>query len=118
MPDDEQTIRDLIAEWHRASAAGDLFRVLELMADDVVFLGCGRPPMRGKEAFAADFRGVGQQFRMDGTNDIQEIRISGDTAYCWNHVSVTLTPIEGGAPLRRSGHTLTIFRKQADGRWV
>ena len=33
---DEQKIRDLIAEWHRASMAGDLARVLTLMAEDVV----------------------------------------------------------------------------------
>jgi ketosteroid isomerase-like protein len=29
-----------------------------------------------------------------------------------------MTPLQGGSPTRRSGYTLTIFRKQADGAWV
>ena len=53
MDRDEQAIRSVIATWMEASAAGDLARVLALMDDDVVFLGPGRPPMRGKDGFAA-----------------------------------------------------------------
>ena len=49
---DEQAIRDLVATWMSASAAGDHERVLGLMDDDVVFLLPGRPPMRGNAAFA------------------------------------------------------------------
>ena len=40
---DEQAIRDLVALWHRATAAGDVDTVLGLMADDVVFLVAGQP---------------------------------------------------------------------------
>jgi len=46
MSADEQAIRDAVAAWMKASADGDLPRVLALMDDDVVFLGPGRPPMR------------------------------------------------------------------------
>jgi uncharacterized protein (TIGR02246 family) len=38
---DEQAIRDLVASWHRATAAGDVDAVLALMADDVIFLVAG-----------------------------------------------------------------------------
>lgn len=38
MRDDKQLIRDLIATWQRATAAGDLPQLLSLMAEDVVFL--------------------------------------------------------------------------------
>ena len=65
-----------------ASARGDLPRVLELMADDVVFLGAGRPPMRGKEAFAAASRAMGGTMRMDKSADVQEVRVFGDWVYC------------------------------------
>ena len=34
-----------------ATAAGDVARILPLMAEDVVFLGAGRSPMRGRRAF-------------------------------------------------------------------
>jgi uncharacterized protein (TIGR02246 family) len=46
MSTDEQSIRDLIATWHRATAAGHVEAVLQLMAEDVVFLIAGQPPPR------------------------------------------------------------------------
>ena len=48
MRSDEQAIRDLIANWARASAAGDLPQILSAMSEDVVFLTPGNPPMRGR----------------------------------------------------------------------
>ena len=55
---DEQAIRELVATWLRASRAGDTETVLGLMADDVVFLVPGHPPMRGRAAFAAGQAGL------------------------------------------------------------
>src|SRR5258706_9439230 len=117
MQDDGQAIRDLIAKWHAATAAGDLAQLLSLMADDVVFLQPGQPPMR-KDDFAASFQTALQHIRIESSSAIQELQIAADWAYCWNLLSVTVTPIQAGAPVRRSGYTLTIFRKQADGAWV
>jgi len=53
MEDDEQAIRRLVATWLAASKAGDTATVAGLMAEDVVFLTPGQPPMRGRAAFAA-----------------------------------------------------------------
>jgi uncharacterized protein (TIGR02246 family) len=50
MNDDERAIRNLVADWLAASRAGDHAKVLSLVADDVVFLIPGQPPMRGKTA--------------------------------------------------------------------
>jgi uncharacterized protein (TIGR02246 family) len=55
--------------------------------------------------------------QLDGTSDIQEIQVIGDWAYMRNHLDMTMTP-ERGEPVRRRGYTLTILRKQANGRWV
>ena len=116
---DEQQIRELVSNWHRFSAAGELTKILGLMAEDVVFLVPGRPPMRGRDEFAASFRTVMQQFRMESTGDIEELRVAGDWAYCWTNLSIIMTPLAGGgAPVRRSGNTLTIFRRNTDGSWV
>ena len=46
MSNEEQEIRQLASTWMTASKAGDVETVLSLMADDVVFLMAGRPPMR------------------------------------------------------------------------
>ena len=118
MDSDEQAIRNLVATWMSASAAGDRDRVLELMADDVVFLVAGRSPIRGKAAFAAAQDAL-KGMRIEAASDIQEVRVFGDWAYCWNHLSVTMRSLQAGSPMRRrAGYTLTILRKQPDGAWV
>ena len=76
MADDKQMIRDLIDDWARASAAGDLEKILSLMDKDAVFLVAGRAPMRGREAFGEQFKQVIEQVRMDVSSDIQEIEVS------------------------------------------
>ena len=115
MSDDERAIRELIATWMRASQAGDVHTVLGLMTDDVVFMVPGREPF-GKEMFANAAQGM-KDVRMEGTSDIRELQVLGDWAYLRGYLQVTMTP-PGGAPLRRTGYTLTILRKQPDGRWL
>jgi uncharacterized protein (TIGR02246 family) len=118
MNSDEKAIRDLISTWQSATAADDLPRVLELMAEDVVFLVAGHPPMRGRDQYAAAARANAGKVRFDGSSEIQEIRVFGDWAYTWTQLSVTTMPIAGGEPTLRKGPTLSIFRKQEDGAWV
>ncbi|HEY7610339.1 MAG TPA: SgcJ/EcaC family oxidoreductase [Alphaproteobacteria bacterium] len=114
MTDDERAIRDLVETWMAASKAGDTAKVLSLMTDDAVFMVPGRAPF-GKEAFAAAAQGQAD-FEFDGSSDIRELKVLGDWAYLRNYLAVTMTP-RGGKPVRRSGHTLTILRKEA-GRWL
>ena len=116
MTQDEQAIRELVATWMAASKRGDTETVLSLMADDVLFMVPGREPF-GKEEFAAAARGM-TDIRIEGTSEIQEIEVNGDRAYLRNRLTITVTP-EGGEPLlQRSGYTLSILRKEKDGRWV
>jgi uncharacterized protein (TIGR02246 family) len=118
MSSDEQAIRAAVEAWMRASAAGDLSRVLALMDDDVVFLGPGRPPMRGKAGFAEASRAMDGKVRVEGASDIQEVHVSGDWAYVWAQLTIAVHPLDGGAPMHRNGPGLSVWRKQADGRWV
>jgi uncharacterized protein (TIGR02246 family) len=114
MTDDERAIREVVDVWLAASKAGDLATVLSLMTDDVIFMVPGQKPF-GKEAFAAASQGM-KDVRIEGTSDIQEIQVLGDWAYLRNYLEMTVTP-PGGAAKRRSGYTLTVLRKEADGRW-
>jgi uncharacterized protein (TIGR02246 family) len=118
MDRDEQAIRALVTTWLQATAAGEVERVLALMADDVVFLAPGRPAMRGKAAFAAAARTMEGHSRVEGTAEIQEICVFGDWAYCWNHLAVTIQPAGGGAPTHLGGPALSILQKKPDGQWV
>ncbi len=115
MANDEREIRELVDRWMAASKAGDLPTVLSLMTDDVLFLVPGQPPF-GKQAFAAASEGM-KDVRIEGTSNIQEIQVTGDWAYLRNHLTMTVTPPKGGKAVRRAGHTLTILRREADGKW-
>jgi uncharacterized protein (TIGR02246 family) len=115
MSPDEQAIRELIKTWLAASAAGDTGRVLDLMADDVVFLTPGQQPMQGKAAFAASQEAL-KGLALEAQSEVQEIRVIGDLAWCWTRLAVTVTP-PGASPVRRAGHTLSILQKQASGAW-
>jgi uncharacterized protein (TIGR02246 family) len=114
MTEDERAIRDLVDTWMAASRAGDTAAVLGLMSDDVMFMVPGREPF-GKAAFAANAAAM-KGARLEGSADIRELKVLGDFAWLRNFIDVTITP-PGGAPMRRSGYTLGIVRKEADGKW-
>jgi uncharacterized protein (TIGR02246 family) len=120
MPNDEQAIREVFETWQRAAVAGDIDQLLPLMSEDVVFLTPGSPPMKGREAFAAAFQANIPKVGLESKGELEEVQVVGEVAYCRAHLVVTTTPIEGegGPPKRLTGYTLTVFRKQPDGRWV
>ena len=117
MISDKQAIRDLVATWMAATAAGDLDTVLSLMAEDVVFLVPGQPPF-GKDEFAEQSRGM-DGVHVEGSAEIEEIEVLGDWAFLRNRLTITVTPDGSGeAMLKRSGYALSILRKAPDGRWL
>ena len=111
--DDETAIRKLVDTWLAATMAGDIATVLSLMTDDVVFMVPGREPF-GRQAFAAASDAM-DNVRMEGNAEIRELRVFGDWAYLRNYLEMTITP-QVGETMKRSGYTLTIFRKEA-GQW-
>jgi uncharacterized protein (TIGR02246 family) len=114
MTDDERAIRQVIETWMQASREGDTQTVLSLMTEDAVFMVPGRPPF-GREAFQQASNAMAGA-RLEGTNELVELRVLGDWAFSRNHIDLTMTP-PSGEPVRRSGYTLTLYRKEADGRW-
>jgi uncharacterized protein (TIGR02246 family) len=118
MNTDEQAIRDLVALWHRATAAGDVETVLGLMAEDVVFLVADQPPIRGRDSFERGLRGVLIEHRIESSGEIQEVEVAGDFAYCWNNLTVRIVPLSGGEVVVRKGPALSVFRKQPNGAWL
>jgi uncharacterized protein (TIGR02246 family) len=114
MTDDERAIRQVVETWMAASERGDLVTVLSLMADDVIFMVPGREPF-GKEAFAAASKDMGSM-QIEGSSEILELKVLGDWAFIRNRIEITATP-PSGIPVRRSGYTLTLLRKEADGQW-
>jgi uncharacterized protein (TIGR02246 family) len=117
MATDEQQIRNLMAEWSRRTADGDVEGVLALMTDDAVFLTPGNPPMT-KAGFEAGFRSFAGKVEIEATQDVKDLQVSGDLAYAWSHLSVVMTNTETGGRTERVGHVLTVFRKSPAGKWL
>ncbi len=117
MTSDEQAIKDLIESWLVATSAGDIEHIRESMADDATFLRCGHPPIRGRDAYMAEHAKL-NRFEIASQSEVREIRVVGDWAYAWNKLVINLTPASGGESIKRTGHILSILRKQPDGKWV
>ena len=117
---DEQAIRELVNMWMAATKAGDIQTVLNLMTDDVVFMVPGEEPF-GKEVFKQTSEkmsdGAADSVRYEGESNIEEIRVLGDWAYLRTRLKVTTIPSDGSVPVHRRGFTLTILRKESDGKW-
>lgn len=117
MDSDERAIRELHTTWIEAVNAGDLARLLTLMADDVVFLSPGRPPF-GRDGFPIGFSAAHQQSRIRCISELEEVVIVGEVAYTLCRDSLSVTPRAGGEVTKLAGHRITIYRKQPDGRWL
>ena len=113
--DDVQIIRDSVQRWLAASKQRDLSTLLELLADDVLFIVPGKEPF-GKEAFAAANQQQMQDVEMDATIDIKEIEVAGEWAWMRSFLEITFA--RDGKTARHSGHILTVWQKKSDGRWV
>jgi uncharacterized protein (TIGR02246 family) len=112
----EQEIRAMIATWLEASKKGDLETLLNLMTEDVIFLTPGNSPM-DRQDFIAGSKSMAGKISFEGHSRVQEITVTGDQAICWTHLEITVTPLTGGASVKRAGNTLSVLRRGLDGQW-
>lgn len=117
MGPDEREIREIHSTWIDAVNAGDLVRLLSLMADDVVFLNPGQAPF-GRDEFSANFSAGHQRVSIDCTSELDEVVVAGDVAYTRSRDALSVTPRAGGETTQLAGHRITVYRKQPDGRWL
>ena len=112
--DDKQAIRETVDTWLTASKNRDLSTLLNLLADDVLFIVPGKEPF-GKEEFAAAQAQM-KDMEMDARIDIKEIEVAGDWAWMRSFLTVSFT--RDGKSAQHSGHILNVWQKQPGGRWV
>ena len=120
MGSDEQAIREWHSTWIDAVNAGDLVRLLTMMADDVVFLNSGRAPI-SRDGFSAVFSAAHEQAQISCSSELEEVVVVGEVAYTRSRDSLSVTPLACGEAKQLAGHRITIWRKQPappDGRWL
>jgi uncharacterized protein (TIGR02246 family) len=116
MTSDEREIHELHSTWIHAVNAGDLDRLLSLVADDVVFLNPGRAPL-GRDGFLSACSAAHQQLRLHCESELEEVVVVGEVAYTRSRDVLVVTPRAGGETTRLAGYRITIYRKQPGGRW-
>jgi uncharacterized protein (TIGR02246 family) len=113
---DRNAILALIENWHRATRAKDVHAILELVADDVVFLPSSLPPIRGKaevEQMYRTFFAVYREIKLEAA--IEELRVAGDWAFMWGTDELCLMPESGETEIHMKGKGLSILKRQSDG---
>jgi uncharacterized protein (TIGR02246 family) len=74
--------------------------------------------MRGRAAFERTLAALLETHTIASSGIVREVEVSGDLAYAWTDLTVTVSGRDGQPSMRRTGPALSIFRKQADGRWL
>ncbi len=113
---DEADIRHLVSDFLTASRAGQTDRLLSMLADDVVFLTVGNPPMTKADFEMASRAQAAAGAVIDASSDLKEVRVLGEWAYARSQLTVSITKPDGKT-MQRAGDVLTIFCK-VDGRWL
>jgi uncharacterized protein (TIGR02246 family) len=117
MASDDREIRTVHSIWIDAVNAGDLARLLALVAEDVVFLTPGQAPL-GRESFSSHFMAAHQHMQIHCASELEEVIVVGEVAYTRSRDALSVTPRAGGKAVQLAGHRMTIYRKQGDGRWL
>ena len=111
----EQQIRDLVATWASASAAGDLESIKSLMDEEILFLTAANEPF-GRDVFIHQFQNNVKQMNLNVTADVREVEVRSDLAFARTWLEVRITP-KSGEPMTRTGYTLSVYRRRPGGPW-
>jgi uncharacterized protein (TIGR02246 family) len=87
---DERQIREVHSTWIAAVNAGDLARLLTLVADDVVFLSPGQAPV-GRAGFSANFSAAQRELRINCISELEEVVVASDVAYTRSRDALSVT---------------------------
>ena len=114
---DEQTIRDLDAQWSKTAAGGDLEGTVSYYSDDASVLPPNAPLATGRQpihAVWASLLGPGTSVSWQAGK--VEVARSGDLASIVGTYQLTMKDPHG-MPVTDRGKFVEVWKKQADGKW-
>jgi uncharacterized protein (TIGR02246 family) len=114
---DEQTIRDLDAQWSKAAAAKDVDKTVSYYSDDAIVLPANAPIATTKDAIRKLWQGL---LTSPGTaiswkSDKVEMAKSGDMAYLSGTYELTMNDATG-KPSTDHGKYIVVWEKEG-GTW-
>ena len=117
MRSEEQKIHEVHSTWIDAVNAGELDRLLTLMAGDSVFFAPGQAPF-GRDGFSSALSEAHQAFQVTCISELEEVVVVGAVAYTRSRDALSVTRRTDGKMTRLTGHRITVYRQQPDGRWL
>jgi uncharacterized protein (TIGR02246 family) len=116
--EEDEAVKSLILEALNVIRSDDFERYFDLFTDDAVWM----MPSSFKDVYrdeARSFYRFTRKFRFDQETAVDEVVISGDSAYVRVSFDGYLRPKvdDGSPPLRSVSRHIWILQKQSDGTW-
>ncbi len=116
--EDAAAIREVrLSQFAASFIASDADGFLASVAADMVIMPPDEPAVRGHTEIRAWLDAFFAAYTTDLHYTGSEVSVVGDTAFEAYAFRWTLTPLDGGEPIRQSGKGVYVFRRQADGGW-
>lgn len=117
-PADVQAIRQVVADYAKATNAGDAGAIADLTTDKTIFAYPNSPALVGKEAIRSIHQAFANEASTEFSVPVEEVRVIGDLALARGTWTETVTPkAEGVASASYSGSWMASFARQTDGSW-
>lgn len=118
--DDLYAINAAKSEFRDCFNLADASRVLAIADPDLVNFSHGQPSEFGEnglDALKTRLANLFDRYTAKLAVIVIEIRLQGDLAYDYGWHDLTLTPKDGGQPVRRRDRYVDIWRKNKEGNW-
>ncbi len=115
---DEQTLRDLDAQWSAAAGAKDLDKSVSYYAESAIVMPPNAPSATTKEAIRSAWKEMlaSPGAAISWKTLKVEVAKSGDIAYTTGTYELTMNDANG-KPVPDHGKYVEVWKKQADGKW-
>lgn len=115
---DEKAIRDTEAQWNKSLTTKDVEAFVSFYADDAAVLPPNGPICTSKGSTRAALRPMFEApgFSMTFQATKVEVARGSDLGYSYGTYSSTMNDPKG-KPIEDKGKYVTVYRKQADGKW-
>jgi uncharacterized protein (TIGR02246 family) len=114
---DREAIERLIERRELVTNRGDANAFAGLFTDDAVIMPTNRTNIVGAPAIKKWEHAFAEEYQVETELATDEVTLLGSWAYVRLRVSGTLTPRQGGDPVRINGKELAVLQRQPDGNW-
>lgn len=113
----EAEIRNIVEQWADAYRMGDAQPLEALYSADAVSVRDGAAPLKGRKAILAAAAADMAAFKFSVKLDLNEIELSGNTAWAIGRLDMKAVPRTVGASADYGSHYMAVFTRGADGKW-